>query len=178
MPSSAPQPEQLHFVSDGRTPNSPHPVLLYRQLPLNDADRASAFEGLFNSHLWPAQWRGSIYDYHHYHSTAHEVLGVSSGWARVILGGEQGTEVELRTGDALVLPAGTGHCSLQASTDFQVVAGYPVDQQYDLLRPEEGDHNAARERIARVGVPISDPLTGTQGALVTLWREEAAQSTN
>jgi len=178
MPSSAPQPEQLHFVSDGRTPNSPHPVLLYRQLPLNDADRASAFEGLFYSHLWPAQWRGSIYDYHHYHSTAHEVLGVSSGWARVILGGEQGTEVELRTGDALVLPAGTGHCSLQASTDFQVVAGYPVDQQYDLLRPEEGDHNAARERIARVGVPISDPLTGTQGALVTLWREEAAQSTN
>ncbi len=36
MPSSAPQPEQLHFSSDGRTPNSAHPVLVYRQLPLAD----------------------------------------------------------------------------------------------------------------------------------------------
>lgn len=178
MPSSAPQPEQLRFASDGRTPNSPHPVLVYRQLPLNDADLASAFERLFASHLWPAQWRGSVYDYHHYHSTAHEVLGVSSGWARLMLGGEQGQEVELRAGDALVLPAGTGHCGVQASADFQVVAGYPPDQRYDLLRPDEREHDAARERIARVGVPISDPLTGTQGALVSLWREAGVQSTN
>ena len=176
MSSSAPQPEQLHFTSDGRTPNSPHPVLIYRQLPLNDADLAAAFERLFASHLWPAQWRGSVYDYHHYHSTAHEVLGVSSGWARLVLGGEQGREVELRAGDALVLPAGTGHCGVQASADFQVVAGYPPDQRYDLLRSDERSHDAARERTARVGVPISDPLTGTQGALVTLWREGAAVS--
>ena len=44
MPSSAPQPEQLHFASDGRTPNSPHPVLVYRQLPLADGDYAGAFD--------------------------------------------------------------------------------------------------------------------------------------
>ncbi len=176
MSSSAPQPEQLHFASDGRTPNSPHPVLIYRQLPLNDADLAAAFERLFASHSWPAQWRGSVYDYHHYHSTAHEVLGVSRGWARLVLGGEQGREVELRAGDALVLPAGTGHCGVQASADSQVVAGYPPDQRYDLLRPDEGSHDAAQERIAGVGVPISDPLTGTQGALVALWREGVAVS--
>ncbi|EXF44909.1 double-stranded beta helix domain-containing protein [Pseudomonas sp. BAY1663] len=171
MPGSAPHPEQLRFASDGRTPNSPHPLLIYRQLPLADGDLAVAFERLFDSHLWPAAWRGSIYDYQHYHSTAHEVLGVCRGWARVMLGGERGREVELRAGDALVLPAGTGHCCMQASADFQVVAGYPAGQHYDLLRPDEAGHDAARERIAQVGVPISDPLAGTQGALVRLWRE-------
>lgn len=172
MPSSAPQPEQLHFSSDGRTPNSSHPVLVYRQLPLADSDYASAFENLFNSHLWPAQWRADVYDYHHYHSTAHEVLGVSRGSARLMLGGEQGQEVEVRAGDALVLPAGTGHCQLSASDDFEVVGGYPVDQEYDLLRPDAASHDEARARAQRVGVPVSDPVAGTQGALVSLWRKE------
>ena len=106
MPSSAPQPEQLRLASDGRTPNSPHPVLIYRQLPLAGPTPAEAFERLFDSHLWPSAWRGTVYDYHHYHSTAHEVLGVASGWARVMLGGEHGQEVELKAGDAVVLPAG------------------------------------------------------------------------
>lgn len=63
MPSSAPQPEQLRLVSDGRTPNSPHPVLIYRQLPLAGPNPAEAFERLFDSHLWPSAWRGTVYDY-------------------------------------------------------------------------------------------------------------------
>ena len=172
MPSSAPHPEQLHFSSDGRTPNSSHPVLVYRQLPLAGNDYASGFENLFNSHLWPAQWRAGVYDYHHFHSTAHEVLGVSRGSARLMLGGEQGQEVEVRAGDALVLPAGTGHCQLSASDDFEVVGGYPVEQQYDLLRPDEASHDEAQARAQRVSVPVSDPVAGTQGALVDLWRKE------
>lgn len=171
MPSSAAQPEQLHFSSDGRTPNSPHPVLIYRQLPLELGDLAAAFEQLFSSHLWPADWRGGVYDYHHYHSTAHEVLGVFRGQARLMLGGEQGQAIEVRAGDALVLPAGTGHCRLQASADFAVVGGYPREQCYDLLRPDEHSHAAALARIAQVRVPVSDPVSGTQGALVSLWRK-------
>ena len=172
MPSTATQPEQLHFSSDGRTPNSAHPVLVYRRLPLAGDDLASTFENLFNSHLWPAQWRAGVYDYHHYHSTAHEVLGVSRGSARLMLGGERGQGVEVSAGDALVLPAGTGHCKLSASDDFEVVGGYPVDQEYDLLRPDESSHDEAQARARRVGVPVSDPIAGTQGALVSLWRNE------
>ncbi|WP_413042676.1 cupin domain-containing protein [Pseudomonas sp. YJ42] len=172
MTSSAPQPEQLRFSSDGRTPNSPHPVLIYRQLPLAGGDYADAFENLFGSHLWSAQWRAGVYDYHHFHSTAHEVLGVSRGSARLMLGGEQGQEVAVQAGDALVLPAGTGHCQLSASDDFEVVGGYPVEQQYDLLRPDEASHDEAQARALKVGVPVSDPIAGTQGALVDLWRKE------
>ncbi len=172
MPSSAPQPERLFFASDGRTPNSAHPVLLYRQLPLAGGDYASAFESLFASHLWPAQWRAPVYDYQHYHSTAHEVLGVARGHARLMLGGESGKVVEVRAGDALVLPAGTGHCQLQASDDFEVVGGYPLDQRYDSLRPDVASHDQAAARAARVAVPVSDPVAGTQGALVALWRQQ------
>lgn len=171
MPSSAPQPEQLRLASDGRTPNSPHPVLIYRALPLGGPDSAARFEQLFASHLWPAQWRAGVYDYHHYHSTAHEVLGVVRGSARLMLGGEAGVEVAVSAGDALVLPAGTGHCLLAASDDFLVVGGYPLGQRYDALRPDAEAHDAAAARSAQVPVPISDPVAGTQGALVTLWRQ-------
>lgn len=170
MPSTAPQPEQLFFCSDGRTPNSPHPVLLYRGLPLAGGDYASAFERLFASHLWPAQWRAGVYGYQHYHSTAHEVLGVARGRARLKLGGESGQEVEVQAGDALVLPAGTGHCQLEASDDFEVVGGYPLEQRYDASRPDADSHDLAAARAAQVPVPVSDPVGGTQGALVALWR--------
>ncbi|MBB3103104.1 cupin domain-containing protein [Azomonas macrocytogenes] len=176
MPSSAPQPEQLQLFSDGRTPNSAHPVLVYRALPLGTEDLASRFERLFASHLWPAQWRAGFYDYHHYHSTAHEVLGIARGSARLLLGGEKGVEIDVCAGDALVLPAGTGHCQLAASPDLLVVGGYPVEQVYDEVRPDERTHDAAVARIAKVTIPVMDPLAGSQGALVSLWRHRPARS--
>lgn len=169
MPSTAPRPELLHLSSDGRTPNNPLPVLLYRQLPL-PGDLAAAFEGLFASHLWPPRWRSVVFDYQHFHSTAHEALGVAQGWADLLLGGEQGQVVKVQAGDALVLPAGTGHCQLDASDDFMVVLAYPLEQEPDILRPDAAAHDAACQRIAQVPVPVSDPLAGAQGALVEIWR--------
>ncbi len=70
MPSSTLRLEQLQFSSDGRTPNSRLPVLVYRDVPIADADVAAAFERLFDSHFWPARWRAQVYDYHHYHSAS------------------------------------------------------------------------------------------------------------
>jgi hypothetical protein len=101
-------PIQLFFEDDGQTPNSRLPVLLYRNVALQSA-KASAFEALFSANHWPAQWRAQVFDYHHYHSTAHEVLGVVSGRAWLKLGGKKGAEQAVEEGDVLILPAGTGH---------------------------------------------------------------------
>lgn len=161
---------QLFFEDDGQTPNSRLPVLLYKNVALGSADKASAFEALFNANHWPAQWRAQVFDYHHYHSNAHEVLGVAKGQARLKLGGPKGAEQDVEEGDVLILPAGTGHCSLQQSADFLVVGGYPQGQEdYDIQRPNSDTHDASIARIATVTSPATDPVYGRTGPLVDTW---------
>ncbi|WP_288477933.1 cupin domain-containing protein [uncultured Pseudomonas sp.] len=170
-PVGAGQPEQLHFADDGVIPNSRLPVLLYRQVPLAGSDRAAALERLFADNAWPPQWRYGVYDYHHYHPNAHEVLGVARGQARLRLGGEQGQDVEVTAGDVVVLPAGTGHRNLESSADFLVVGAYPPDRQdFITQRADPAAHACSVELIAQVPVPLTDPVTGREGALPELWR--------
>lgn len=163
-------PQQLLFSDDGVVPNSRFPALLYRAVPLSQEDKAAAFEALFNSHAWPPQWRAQIFAFHHYHSNAHEVLGIVSGQARLMLGGPSGEEIDVSAGDVLVLPAGTGHCSLQVSADFLVVGAYPRGQEkYDIQRAEPGNHDASVQRIEQVPCPEADPVQGVSGALMKSW---------
>lgn len=161
---------QLFFEDDGQTPNSRLPVLIYKNVALDSADKASAFEALFSANHWPAQWRAQVFNYHHYHSNAHEVLGIAKGRAHLKLGGPKGAEQEVEEGDVMILPAGTGHCSLQQSADFLVVGAYPEGQQdYDIQRPDPDSHDASIARIARVTAPATDPVYGLTGPLVDTW---------
>ena len=95
----------LWFIADGWVPNNQRlPVLLYRQAIPAASDRAAACEELFDRNGWPPQWRNGIYPFHHYHSTAHEALGIASGNARVLLGGPNGKSLEVSAGDCVLLP--------------------------------------------------------------------------
>jgi len=166
------EPRSLHLQDDGRIPNSRLPVVIYADwlAGVRDGDVetvAAGFEKLFADHGWPPDWRGGIYDFHHYHSTAHEALGVVRGHARLMLGGERGAQVEVNGGDVLVLPAGTGHCALEQSADFLVVGAYPRGQQWDVMRGDPGERPAALQRIAAVPMPSDDPVGGS---LLSLWR--------
>lgn len=163
-------PLQMYFNDDGQTPNSRLPVLLYRQVALHRPDKADELEALFEAHHWSALWRAQVFDYHHYHSTAHEALGVVRGQALLMLGGPSGVEVKVGQGDVLVLPAGTGHCSLEQSVDFLVVGAYPKGQEdYDIQRPGVMNHASSVARIAKVPLPVADPVQGPKGVLVKAW---------
>ncbi len=164
-------PEQYLFEDDGRLPNNPHlPLLLYRgALTLPKDDPARGFEELFARHGWGDSWRNSIYGYHHYHSTAHEVLGIARGRVRVRLGGERGIAVELVAGNVVVIPAGVGHKNEGSSPDLLVIGAYPEGQEVDLCRGEAGERPRVLANIARVPLPASDPVLGESRPLLSRW---------
>ena len=173
MPSE-PQPVQVEayrFADDGVVPNNRLPLVVYRGALPDSGDRASACEKMFARNGWPDAWRNGIYGHHHYHSTAHEVLGIAGGSARVRLGGEKGQTVEVRAGDVVVIPAGVAHKREAASGDLLVIGAYPRGQHPDMCQAEPDRHDRAVASIASVPLPEADPVTGGAGPLLECWRD-------
>jgi len=163
------EPRAIVLADDGRFPNSRLPLLHYRGAIDPQAVDAEAFEALFGGNGWPAQWRAGVFAYHHYHSTAHEVLGIAAGEAVLMVGGPEGRDVAVTAGDVLVIPAGVAHCRLSASADFLVVGGYPQGQDWNLLRGEDGERPQADRAIAKVPMPSADPVAGMDEPLLRHW---------
>jgi len=168
-PSEPVKPETFLLEANGAIPNNERlPVLLYRQvISISGCDAVARFEHLFERNGWLPLWRNEVFLYHHYHSTAHEVLGVARGRARMVLGGPNGVVIDVRAGDVLVLPTGTGRCRLGASDDFQIIGAYPRGQSPDICR--DMPTAAMQARIVAVPVPFADPVGGRGGPMAALW---------
>lgn len=164
--------EALFFKDDGTFPNNARlPVLVYaRGLNLPPFDASLTVAALFNQHRWNGCWVSGVYPYAHYHSTAHEALGVVGGEAQLRLGGDEGRRIGVGAGDLLILPAGVAHECLSASEDFSVVGAYPRGQRPDLCTGAAGERPGVDRNIDRVPLPAQDPLHGKAGALQQFWR--------
>ena len=167
------KPNEFKFRDDGLVPNHPSwPLVVYCgavRLP-KEFDPAAVVEELFGANGWGNSWRDGIYDYVHYHSQIHEVLGVARGTAQVQFGGKKGRTLSLKAGDVAVLPAGTGHQCLVASSDFLAVGAYPPFGTYDECTTV-AQHDAALTSIRKLGRPRKDPVYGSRGPLVQSWKQ-------
>jgi len=180
MASAISHPEQ-HYIksSTPHVPNSPLPVLIYRSaLPLNPTPELTCLT------IEPNDWlKGGVFKHygaHHFHSVTHECYAVFKGHSRLLLGrgpldpeSEDDLLVDLKEGDAIVLPAGVAHCSLESSDDYEYVGLYPKgsphwDNNFCKAGEDETNQKAANARA--VPIPDSDPVFGAGGPLVQIWR--------
>lgn len=160
-----------HLISShGHLPNSSilnKPLLIYHSVFANPS--ASAIEShLISVGVVTPQWRYGMYSTTHFHSTTHEVLCVSSGKARLCIGGEDNPErVEpiVEAGDVLVLPAGMAHRLLEDFGGFQMVGCYPNGCDWDMCYGKEGEEERVKA-VERVGWFEQDPIYGHQGPVL------------
>ena len=140
-------------------PNHPRwPLIVHRASVRfrGSFDPATIIDTLSASNGWGHSWRDTIYNFVHYHSQTHEVLGVARGDAVVEFGGIKGKRLKVRAGDIVVLPAGTGHRLIKASRNFLVVGARALRE--------------AKKRIAKVKRPPRDPVHGKLAGIPLLWR--------
>jgi uncharacterized protein YjlB len=165
--------ETFLFTDDGDIPNNRFPLIVYAgAIDLHAKDAAVAFEEMFHRNGWGNGWRSSIFPFHHYHSNAHEVLGIAAGEVTLRMGGEAcGRTITAKAGDALLIPAGVGHKRLTSAEGLLVVGAYPAGSpDYDLFREGAEDKARIRARIAAVAMPATDPIGGSDGAMQRFWK--------
>lgn len=155
---------------NGDFPNNNRlPVVIYKNVfPACNPDD---IEKVLFQNGWGNSWRNGIYNFHHYHSTAHEALAVYRGWARVQLGGDKGEIFKIEKGDLVILPAGIAHKRIDSGSGFAVLGAYPEKQHWDMNYGKPEELNSAKRNIAAVKLPRNDPVFGGKSKLFVFWAD-------
>ena len=170
MADAAPAVSTLTFNPDRAAPNNPQLPVVVIAGAVAAVTSATEVQDTVRRNGWGGAWLYGVFPYHHYHSNAHEALICVGGTAELRIGGEGGETVQIRRGDALVLPAGTGHKCLSSSPDFLVCGCYPPGQENPDLKREDDPRDGVEARIAALPLPETDPLFGPSGPLLDAWR--------
>lgn len=146
------------------------PLLIYRSVFAADTgSMGRVFLALFAENNWTNGWENGVFDFHHYHSNTHEVLGIAGGAGVVLFGGDTGVKVRVEAGDVVLIPVGVGHKALSSEPGFVVVGAYPGGISPDLCRDQgESNHSGA---LPTEDVPVcrEDPLFGKDGLVQAYW---------
>ena len=185
--------EHFFLNQAGESPNNETlPLILYKAaVQFGDKEPEGVFEEIFWGNKWADGFRDGTFPFHHYHSAAHEVVGVARGTATLQFGGPSGPVVEVAAGDACVIPAGVVHRRIDDAPGFSVVGAYPHHQVPDCCVLSQADAEiagvhpdaadlvvkfigeaqlaAVKTSIAATVLPVTDPLSGTGGPIAELW---------
>ena len=167
---TAEKTQMINLKDDGTFPNSELPVLFYKgALDVPFLFPANYVKKLFEDNGWSNAWDDGIFEYHHYHSITHEVVGIYEGETVLQLGGEKGKKLKVEKGDVLIIPAGVAHKNLKEDDDIQCIGAYPGGMDYDMNYGAEGERPCADKNIKKVPLPESDPIFGKTGGLMEIW---------
>ena len=142
------------------------PLLIYHSAFHSSVSASSIESHLSTVGVVDPQWRFTMYSQSHFHSTAHEVLCVASGKARLCFGGEENpkrVEAVLEKGDVMVVPAGVAHRLLEdVDGNFKMVGSYPTGKGWDMCYGKSGEEEKV-EGIQHLGWFERDPIYGDEG---------------
>ena len=147
---------RIYMKDDGTFPNnSDYPLILYQEAFQGSEQEATK---AIKSYGWTTPWAWGVHPFHHYHSTAWELLLCVSGNAQVQLGGPTGPTIEVKSGDLILAPPGFAHKQVTASGDFTLLGSYPSPVHIDTLRGAPTE--AQRKSISECQAPSKDPVFG------------------
>ncbi|KAL5341143.1 hypothetical protein BJX70DRAFT_396196 [Aspergillus crustosus] len=175
----ATNPSTYYLPPTEHAPNNPLPVLHYKDV-LPRPRTEEVVSKFLTAHKWEKRGTWGAIWISHFHPNSHECYGVFQGSSTLLLGaaGEDGTSsvglrITVHTGDVIVLPAGTGHSSVESTDDYRYIGVYPEDcpkwrNEYGKTRIEP---ETFRDEIAGVGMPEEDPVFGRDGPMMELWSQ-------
>ncbi|KAJ4855288.1 cupin domain-containing protein [Trichoderma breve] len=152
-------------------PNSRLPVIHYRNVLPQPQTEETTTQFLTRTG-WEKRGTWGHIGEPHFHPNTHECYGIFQGHSTLLLGkinDGNGVQVDVNTGDVIVLPAGTAHSSLRSSDDYRYIGVYP--KECPKWTNEMGERPPASfvQTIGAVARPRADPVYGKQGPLVSLW---------
>ncbi|KAL6854016.1 RmlC-like cupin domain-containing protein [Trichoderma novae-zelandiae] len=166
-----------HLIpAHGLLPNSSlqsKPLIIYHAaFPPAHASADRVESHLLRVGVVTPQWRYTMYDTTHFHSTTHEVLCVTAGRARLCFGGERNpgrVEPVVERGDVIIVPAGVGHRLLEDMDrdPFLMVGSYPNGKDWDMCYGNIDDEYKAGS-IKDLPWFSKDPIYGDEGPALSV----------
>jgi uncharacterized protein YjlB len=148
---------RLFLKDDGVFPNNAnHPLLIFQSAFCQSQAEA---ERAIEKANWTRPWVWGIFPYHHYHSTAWELLVCIQGRATLQLGGEKGPTTSVARGDIMLIPPGAAHKQLEANDGFTLLGSYPPNSGVvDTLTGKPSLKE--KENIQNCFIPTFEPILG------------------
>lgn len=142
------------------------PLLIYRSAFHHSVSASTIENHLSTIGVVAPQWRYTMFKQSHFHSTAHEVLCVAHGKAKLCFGGEDNPkriEPIVEKGDVIIVPGGVAHRLLDdIDGGFQMVGSYESGKSWDMCYGNKGEEEKVKD-IEQLGWFKRDPIYGDQG---------------